>query len=399
MFITEDQVTNLMDLLKIPVEKRNFVELRDHIQNLIEENDNLTAQIQSKNGDIQSKTNVSPLEKILNNPGLVNLAENIFGNLADEDVEVCRHINQSSKQILDNPLFWLRKIRGLSKESKKDWIKIIQSVKNSDHEKVIISYLKWNLKKEVVVDLTLSWYKKFKSLSKDNQKDWIKAIETEKNSEKKKAIIPYLLWNFKKEALVALPCYTSPAIQDDFRKIIRATCEKWVFSDEDTEIVKIFAPLTDNPNAPDEVGWTPIHMAALSGITEIVEILAPLTDNPNAPDKDGETPIYWAARNEYTEIGHTEIVKILALLTENPNAPNNEGDTPIHQAAVHGHTEIVKILAPLTDNPNAPDKYGYTPSSITYNAEIRRFLKCFNTSRKRKAGPSIKPSKKRAKKF
>ena len=37
--------------------------------------------------------------------------------------------------------------------------------------------------------------------------------------------------------------------------------------------------------------------------SEIVKILAPLTNNPNAPDEYGKTPIYWAARN-----GHTEIV-------------------------------------------------------------------------------------------
>ena len=92
MAIPEDKVTNLMDLLKIPVEKRNFEELWDRIQNLIEENDSLRAQIQSKNDEIQSKVEVSPLEKILNNPGLVHLAENIFDNLADNDVEDCRGI-------------------------------------------------------------------------------------------------------------------------------------------------------------------------------------------------------------------------------------------------------------------------------------------------------------------
>ena len=43
------------------------------------------------------------------------------------------------------------------------------------------------------------------------------------------------------------------------------------------------------------------------GHLEIVKILAPLTDNPNAPNECGQTPIYWA-----TQYGHTEIVKILA---------------------------------------------------------------------------------------
>ena len=61
------------------------------------------------------------------------------------------------------------------------------------------------------------------------------------------------------------------------------------------------------------------------GHTKIVKILAPLTDNPNAPNDFGDTPIHWAAK-----FGHTEIVKILATSTENPNAPNKHGFTPIH---------------------------------------------------------------------
>ena len=38
-----------------------------------------------------------------------------------------------------------------------------------------------------------------------------------------------------------------------------------------------------------------------------------MTDNPNAVDEDGVTPIHSAVRN-----GHIEIVKILAPLTVNP---------------------------------------------------------------------------------
>ena len=55
----------------------------------------------------------------------------------------------------------------------------------------------------------------------------------------------------------------------------------------------------------------------ISGYTEIVKILTPLTNNPNASDYVGETPIFWAACN-----GHTKIVKLLAPLTGSPNAPN-----------------------------------------------------------------------------
>ena len=130
--------------------------------------------------DQVSKTEASPLEKILNNPGLVHLAEKIFGNLADEDVEVYRNINQSSKKILDNLMFWLRKFGRLSKENQKDWIKVLQSVKTSKKEKAIFSHLQWKLKKEGV----------------------------------------------------GLPCYSTPEVQDDFVKKIWKSCYKIQASDE-----------------------------------------------------------------------------------------------------------------------------------------------------------------------
>ena len=107
-------------------------------------------------------------------------------------------------------------------------------------------------------------------------------------------------------------------------------------------------------------------------------------------NNQGYTPIYWAAH-----YGHVEIVKILTPLTKNPNAGDKLGNTPIHEAACNGHTEIVKILACLTDNPNAANNDGDTPASVASNEEICRILK----SRKRKAGPSAKLSKKQSKKF
>ena len=271
-------------------------------------------------------------------------------------------------------MFWLRKFRHISKESQTNWIHIIQSVKNSDYEKLIISYLQWNLKKEVelVDDLPCIWFNKFRSLPKENQKDWINVIDSENNSVKEEAIMSYLQWNLKKETLVDLPCYTSPTVQDDFRKKIFEISKNLHFylADEDTKILKIIAPLMDNPNSPNASGSTPILFAALNGHTEIVKILAPLTSNPNAPNKWGDIPIYWASVK-----GYTEIVKILAPLTDNPNAPFSNGHTPIHEAAYNGHTEIVKILAPLTDYPNAPSLDGITPMDQAALWEHREIVK------------------------
>ena len=171
-----------MDLLKIPIEKQNFEELRDRIQFL--------------NDFYQSKTDNS-LDKILNNPGLQHLAENVFDNLNFEFLLICQGINKSSKQILekklDKPMFVLKKFRGLSKKNQRDWIKVIEAEKNSEKERIISSYLQWILKKDVFVDL---------------------------------------------------PCYTSSAIQDDLRKTIWESCTKKLeLTNEDVENVKILAPL------------------------------------------------------------------------------------------------------------------------------------------------------------
>ena len=196
MVLPDDQVTKLMNLLKIPAEKRNFEELQDQIQNLIEENNSFKRYYQSKNDNT--------LETILNNPGLQHLAENIIENLDYDDFERIGEINQSSKQILDyqmsKPLFLLKKFRGLSKENQKDWINVIESEKNSKKKKAISTYLLWNLKKEALpLDLPCYW-----------------------NFQFRKKICAYMQWNLKKdlpcickkEVFVDLPCYTSPAVQD-----------------------------------------------------------------------------------------------------------------------------------------------------------------------------------------
>ena len=78
----ENQMTILMGMLKIPAEERNFQELKKRIENLIEEKEIPAMQIECNNdNNIQSMAEISPMEKILNLPGLVHLAEKIFDNV------------------------------------------------------------------------------------------------------------------------------------------------------------------------------------------------------------------------------------------------------------------------------------------------------------------------------
>ena len=89
-------------------------------------------------------------------------------------------------------------------------------------------------------------------LSKEYQKDWTNASQLTRNSDMERNILAYLKWNLKNRNLTDLPCYTNPLVQDEFRKRIRTKCKR-----------------------------TPSHSATYFGYTEIVKLLAPLTDNPN----------------------------------------------------------------------------------------------------------------------
>ena len=69
------------------------------------------------------------MENIINNPGLQHLAEKVFWYLDVEDLKICSQINEACKRILSKPMFWLEKFVSLSKENRKDWIKVIKQEK------------------------------------------------------------------------------------------------------------------------------------------------------------------------------------------------------------------------------------------------------------------------------
>ena len=209
------------------------------------------------------------METIISNPGLHHLAEKVFWNLDGEDLKICAQINQSCKQFLKHPIFCLRKFRSLSKTNRDNWIKVIQSVKNSDEGIAILSYLRWNLKKEASIDL---------------------------------------------------PCYTRSEVQDDLRKKIYEISVRKGGSDEDLEIVKIIAPLTDNPNAPDEYGNTPIFWSTFNGHKEIAKILASLIKIDSFNEEEYYTLLETISYASH--FGFTEIVELLTPMIDNPQYSN-----------------------------------------------------------------------------
>ena len=237
----------------------------------------------SKRPRMESDHSKSNLEDFINIPGLQHLAENIFLSLNYDDLMSCQTISKSSKAILDNPMFWLKKFikRGLSKKNQKDWKKAIQMTKNTKLENNVLLYLK-------------------------------------KSS--------------KHQSLVDFPCYIDENVVLKSLKISKQidvrNIRQW--NTLEAGYIQIFASLSKNPNDLWYDGHTPIGKAAKNGNIEFLKCLAPLTKNPNQSDENNEdTPIHFAASN-----GHVEIIQYLVSLNDvDPNIPNKDGKTPLHLAA------------------------------------------------------------------
>ena len=96
------------------------------------------------------------MDSIINNPGLQHIADLIFSCLNFRDLNSCQKVHPSWKRFLENPIFWLKKCTGISKENRKMWLKILQDTKSSlKIQKNISLYLKRAaaLKNNSIIDI------------------------------------------------------------------------------------------------------------------------------------------------------------------------------------------------------------------------------------------------------
>ena len=176
----------------------------------------------------EHKNLISRVETFINTPGLKHLAENIFLNMNYQEIQACGRLNVSfqifADQLMENPSFLLKSIilGGMSKKNETDWTEIIQKTKGTKFEEIVLLYLK--------------------------SKTYIQSFD-----------------------------FDVPSI---IKKVMDGNTTYIHYIHE--IVYPILAPLTDNPNAPNINGVTPIQVAAQNGFTEIVNFLSSLTNNLNA---------------------------------------------------------------------------------------------------------------------
>ena len=86
-----------------------------------------------------------------------------------------------------------------------------------------------------------------------------------------------------------------------------------------------------DPNAPDDVGWTPLYLSAFMGQANAVCVLVANGAAVNVLNDAGRTALHEAVRGGALELlaGQSRVVAVLLENGANPQAQDSEGNTPL----------------------------------------------------------------------
>jgi ankyrin repeat protein len=89
----------------------------------------------------------------------------------------------------------------------------------------------------------------------------------------------------------------------------------------------------------DELGRTPLHVAAHNRCKEIVALLLSAGANPRSRDSSDATALHWAAVG-----GDPQVIEKLLAAGADVNAVDKDSLTPRELARMRGHAEIADLL-------------------------------------------------------
>ena len=111
-------------------------------------------------------------------------------------------------------------------------------------------------------------------------------------------------------------------------------------------------------NAKDNLGRTPLHMAAFHGHLKLSGLLLDSGAEVDAKDHVGMTPLHAAVLS-----GGRQEVQFLLDRKADIKARSAAGQTPLHLAAATGQPKLSKMLVERGADPESRDANGKTPLS------------------------------------
>jgi ankyrin repeat protein len=109
--------------------------------------------------------------------------------------------------------------------------------------------------------------------------------------------------------------------------------------------------------AQDDLGMTPVHLAAQYGHRDILDYFLDAGIDQNMPDGNGKSPLYWALKNKQDSAAEV----LISSKGFNINYQSPWGLSALHEASRGGHIDVVKGLVDKGADLNILDVDGRTP--------------------------------------
>jgi ankyrin repeat protein len=127
------------------------------------------------------------------------------------------------------------------------------------------------------------------------------------------------------------------------------------------EIVEVLVSQGAEVNARNKNNITPLHSASAGSSKEIVKMLISKGADVNGLDKDSRTALFWVVEGE--------IAKILISSGARVNEKDYQGFTPLHLAVSLDRKKVVEVLIENGAEVNVKDNRGRTPMQIANDSK------------------------------
>ena len=122
------------------------------------------------------------------------------------------------------------------------------------------------------------------------------------------------------------------------------------------EMIQVRNPCDNGCFWKDELGMTPLHLAAQEGHFEICQLFLQNVQNKNPKNNAQDTPLHLAAFR-----GDHRLFRLISKEVVDINPSNVNLTTPLHLAAQHGHLKICKRILKKISDKEPKDNVGQTP--------------------------------------
>lgn len=155
---------------------------------------------------------------------------------------------------------------------------------------------------------------------------------------------------------------------------------------------KLFLSLGGNPDALNEEGQAPLHLAVAKSNSSLVSLLLEKGADPDIRNKEDQTPLHLIAASQASdEAKDNNLITLLLAKNAKTDLQDKKGETPLHYAVGEQKLTLMKALLAKAGNYNLTNKKGQAPLHLAVEKRSEVMVKALLNSH---IDPNVRNSKK-----